>query len=113
VRNVTLSASYLPDNELEGKGACESLVLCMEEMYGIVGSGSCIEKGKVIVVMMTMKLSFTETLRAFESIRAFLYAHDITKRDQANIVNVEMLVFSFKRKGATKQMRINDFFKKM
>jgi hypothetical protein len=37
-------------------------------------------------------------------------AHDITKRDQVNIVNIEKLLFSLKRKGATKQMRINYFF---
>jgi hypothetical protein len=39
-----------------------------------------------VVVMMTMKPSFMEALRAFESMRAFMYAHDITERDQANIV---------------------------
>jgi hypothetical protein len=43
--------------------------------------------------------------------RAFMYAH-ITKRDQANIVNIESLLFKLKRKGATKQMKINDFLKK-
>jgi hypothetical protein len=63
----TLSASYLPDNELQGKEARESLL--------------------------------TTT-------------HDITKRDQVNIVNIEKLLFSLKRKGATKQMRITYFFKK-
>jgi hypothetical protein len=41
-----------------------------------------------------------------------MYAHDITKRDQVNIVNIERLLFSLKRKGVTKQMRINDYFKK-
>jgi hypothetical protein len=30
---ATLSVSYLPDNELEGKGAGENLVLCMEDMW--------------------------------------------------------------------------------
>jgi hypothetical protein len=40
-----------------------------------------------------------------------MYAHDITKRDQVNIVNIETL-FSLKRKSDTKQMRINEFFKK-
>jgi hypothetical protein len=39
-----------------------------------------------------------------------MYVQDITKRDQANIVNIERLLFSLKRKGATKQMSINDFF---
>jgi hypothetical protein len=40
------------------------------------------------------------------------YAHDIIERDQANIVDIERLLFSLKRKCATKQMKINDFFKK-
>jgi hypothetical protein len=72
----------------------------------------------VVVVMMMMmmvvmmKPSFTEALRAFESMRAFMYTHDITKRDQANIVNIESLLFKLKRNGATKQMKISDFLKK-
>jgi hypothetical protein len=35
--------------------------------------------------------SFTEALCAVQSMRAFMYAHDITERDQANIVNTEGL----------------------
>jgi hypothetical protein len=66
----------------------------------------------VVVVMMTMKPSFTEALHAFESMRAFIYAHDITERDQANIVNTESLSFNLRWKGSTKQMKINDFLKK-
>jgi hypothetical protein len=66
----------------------------------------------VVAVVVKTRLSFTEALRAFESIRAFMYAHDITERDQANIVNIESLLFNLKRKGATKQMKINDFLKK-
>jgi hypothetical protein len=66
----------------------------------------------VVVVVITMKPSFTEALRAFESMRAFMYAHITTKRDQANIVNIESLLLKLKRKGATKQMKINDFLKK-
>jgi hypothetical protein len=62
-------------------------------------------------VVVTMKLSFTEALRAFESMRAFIYAHDITERDQANIVNIESLLFNLKWKGPPKQMKINDFLK--
>jgi hypothetical protein len=42
----------------------------------------------------------------------FLYAHDITKRDKANIVNIKTVLFNLKRKGATKQIKINDFHKK-
>jgi hypothetical protein len=67
-------------------------------------------RGKVMVLVMTIKLSFTEAVHAFESMRAFIYAHEITKRDQANIINTERLLFSLKRKGTTKQMRINDIF---
>jgi hypothetical protein len=44
----------------------------------------------------------------FESMRAFMYGH-ITIRDQANVVNIERLLFSLKKKGATKQMSIIDF----
>jgi hypothetical protein len=66
----------------------------------------------VVVVVITMKPSFTEALHAFESMRAFMYAHNITKRDKANIVNIESLLFKLKRKGSTKQMKNNDFLKK-
>jgi 2-keto-4-pentenoate hydratase/2-oxohepta-3-ene-1,7-dioic acid hydratase in catechol pathway len=66
----------------------------------------------VVGVVVTTRPSFREALRAFESMRGFTYAHDISERDQANIVNIESLLFNFKRKGATKQMKINDFLKK-
>jgi hypothetical protein len=66
---------------------------------------------KVVVVVM-MKPSFTEALRAFESMRAFMYAHDITERDQANIISIASLLFNLKWKGAAKQIKINDFLKK-
>ncbi|CAG2060943.1 unnamed protein product [Timema podura] len=33
--------------------------------------------------------SFTEVLYAFETMRAFVYGHDVTEKDQANIVNIE------------------------
>jgi hypothetical protein len=56
--------------------------------------------------------SFTEALCAFQSMKAFMHAHEITERDQANIVNIESLLFKLKRKGATKQMKINDFLKR-
>jgi hypothetical protein len=39
-----------------------------------------------------------------------MYGHDITIRDQANVVNIERLLLSLKKKGDTKQMWINDFF---
>jgi hypothetical protein len=38
-----------------------------------------------------------------------MYAHNITERDQANIVHIESLLFNLKWKGASKQMKINDF----
>jgi hypothetical protein len=66
-------------------------------------------RDKVVVVMLTMKPSFTEAFHAFESMRGVMYAHDITKRDQADNVNIERLLFSLKRKSATEQLRINDF----
>jgi hypothetical protein len=91
-----------------------------------LGSGSCVEEEEeevvvvvvvvlvvvVVVVVVVVKPSFTDALRAFESMRASMYAHDITERDQANFVNIESLLFNLKWKGATKQMKINDFLKK-
>jgi hypothetical protein len=91
-------------------------VLCMEEMCGVLGSGSCVEEGQGDGSYDNSEAKpqpvpcFTEALHAFESVSAFLYAH-ITKRDQTNTVNIERLLFSLKRKGAAKQI-INDFLKK-
>jgi hypothetical protein len=45
--------------------------------------------------------SFTVALHAFESMRAFMYTHDITERNQADVINVESLLFNLKRKGST------------
>jgi hypothetical protein len=42
---------------------------------------------------------------SFESMRAFMYGHDIIIRDQPNVINIEWLF------GSTKQMRINDLLK--
>jgi hypothetical protein len=84
-------------------------VLCMEEMCGVVGSGSCVEEGQGDGDDDEAKSepvpSFMEALHASESMRAFTYAH-ITKRDQVNIVNIKRLLFSLKRKGASKQMTL-------
>jgi hypothetical protein len=63
-------------------------------------------------VVVMMKPSFMEALRGFESMRAFMYADDLRKTDQANIVAIERVLFKLKRKGATKQMKINCFLKK-
>jgi hypothetical protein len=74
-------------------------------MCGVLGSGSCVEEvqgcgGGDDEAEPEPVPSFTEALRGFESMRAFMYAH-ITERDQANIVNTESLLFKLKRKGAT------------
>jgi hypothetical protein len=55
---------------------------------------------------------FTAALNVFETMRAFMYAHNITKIVQANIISIEGSLFSLKREGASKQMKINDFLKK-
>jgi hypothetical protein len=61
-------------------------------MCGAVGSGICVEEGQGDggddddEAESEPVPSLTEALRAFESVRAFIYAHDITERDQANIV---------------------------
>jgi hypothetical protein len=79
--------AYVPvDQELAMGG-----MMCMEEMCGVVENGSCVcvcggggqgdscdDDNKVIP-------RFTEALRAFESVSAFMYAHEITKMDQTNI----------------------------
>ena len=52
-----------------------------------------------------------EAFNAFETIKVFMYAH-ITKTVQANIISNESLLSSLKRKGATKQIKINNFLKK-
>jgi hypothetical protein len=62
-----------------------------------------------VVVVVIMK---PEALRAFESMSVFMYAHEIAKRDQANIVNTESLLFNLTWKNATKQIKINDFLTK-
>jgi hypothetical protein len=93
------------DQELTTSG-----VLCIEEIYGVVGSGSWEDEGQGdggdddSEAESKRVRNFTEAVCAFESMRA----QDITKRDQVKIVNIEIL-FSLKRKGNTKQMRINDF----
>jgi hypothetical protein len=84
---------------------------------GMVGSGNCVEEGQGDggdddETEFEPVPSFTEALCALESVSVFMYAHNITKRDQVNIINIERLLFSLKRKGDTKQMRINYFFKK-
>jgi hypothetical protein len=63
-------------------------------------------------MMMKKKPSFMVALRAFESTRAFMDAQDITERDQANISNIESLLFNLKWKGAIKQIKINNFLQK-
>jgi hypothetical protein len=90
----------------------------VEEMCGALGSGSCVEEVQGghgdddDTVEPETVPSYTEALRVFESMGVFMYAHDITDRYQANIVNIESLLFSLKKKGATRQMKSNDFLKK-
>jgi hypothetical protein len=55
---------------------------------------------------------FTKALNAFQTMRAFMYADDIIDIDQADILSIESLLFSLKRKGATTQMKISDFLKR-
>jgi hypothetical protein len=56
-------------------------------MCGAVGSGSCVEEGQGDggddddEAESEPVPSFTEALRALESVRAFIYAHNITERD--------------------------------
>jgi hypothetical protein len=98
------------DQEL---GTCG--VLRMEEMCGAVRSGSCMKEGQGDggdEAKSTPVQRFTEALHAFESMTVFMYGHNITKIEQANIVNTERLLFSLKMKGATKQIRINYLFLK-
>jgi hypothetical protein len=85
-------------------------VLCMEEMCGVVGSGSCMEEGQGDGGGDDDEAEFHGSTSCV-SVNAFMYAH-VTKIDQVNIVNTERLLFSLKWKGATKQMRINVFFLK-
>jgi hypothetical protein len=72
-----------------------------------------------VVVVMTKKPSLNQCrvlqkhFMRFESMKELMYVHDITDRDQANIVNIESLLFKLKGKGDTKQMKINDFLKKV
>jgi len=98
---VDFDAYACVDQELATCGEVE-IGSCVEEEQG--GGGYDGDKAEPEPVP-----SFTEALRAFESMRAFLYALDITER---NIVKIESLLFSLKRKTATKQMKIRDIFKK-
>jgi hypothetical protein len=76
-------------------------------MCGAVGSGSCVEEGHGDggddddEAESETVPSSTEALRAFESVRAFIYAHDITERDQANIVNIHRCGMSCSMLGST------------
>jgi hypothetical protein len=89
----------------------------VEEICGELGSGSSMEEGQGgggggdDEAEPEAVLRFTEALNVFETMRAFIYAHDITEMDKANNVNIESL-FNLKRKDAAKQMKISDFLKK-
>jgi hypothetical protein len=78
-------------------------MLCVEEMCGEFGSGSYMEEvqggggGDDDEAEPESVPSFTEALCALESMRAFMYAHDITERDQTNITIIESLKFEKER----------------
>jgi hypothetical protein len=42
----------------------------------------------------------------------FMYDHDITEKDQANIINIERLFLNLKRKGAPNKLRLMTFLRK-
>jgi hypothetical protein len=94
----------------------QHVVCCVEEMCGELGSGSCMEEVQGgggdddNEAEPKPAPSFMESLHVFDSMRAFIYAH-INERDQEKIVYTESLLFNLKGKGATKQMKINDFLK--
>ena len=65
-------------------------MLYVEEMCGELGSGSSMEEGQVggggdDEAEPEPVLSFTVALNAFETMRAFMCAHDITKIHQTNL----------------------------
>jgi hypothetical protein len=69
----------------------------MEEVCGVVGSGSCVEKGQGDgggddEAEWKPVPSFTKAICAFESMRVFMYAHNINSRDQVNTVNIDRLL---------------------
>jgi hypothetical protein len=81
----------------------------VEEICGELGSGCCVEEVQGgggdgddddddddddHEAEPKPVLSFMEALCAFESMRAVMYAHDITERDQGNIVDI-LKVYSF------------------
>jgi hypothetical protein len=61
--------------------------------------------------MQSITRSILEALRAFESVRAFVYAHDITERDQANIVNIEDYYSAWKGKVLLNKWKLMTFLK--
>jgi hypothetical protein len=68
------------DQELTMCGA-----LCMEETCGVVGSGSCVDGqgdggADDDEAESEPVLSFTQALHASESMRGFMYAHDINQK---------------------------------
>jgi hypothetical protein len=99
-------------------GLATCRVPCLEDMCDVVGSGNCMEEGQSDgddddnEAESEQVLSFMEALCAYVTMRAFMYAHDIIRRDQESIIINERSLSSLKRKGATKQLGINDLFKK-
>lgn len=54
--------------------------------------------------------SMSDAITAFETVRTFIYAHEITEKDQKNVVNLENLLFNLKNERIT-QHKITDFLK--
>ncbi|KAJ9574700.1 hypothetical protein L9F63_008135 [Diploptera punctata] len=54
--------------------------------------------------------SFAEALQEFETMRWFIYSHITTEKELLNIVKYHSLLFNLERKGANKQLKINDHF---
>jgi hypothetical protein len=88
-------------------------VLCVEEMCGALGSASRVEEvkgddggGDDDEPEPEPMPSFTEAFNVYEPMRTFIYAHNITKRDQAKIINIENVLFNFKRNVAAKEIRL-------
>jgi hypothetical protein len=74
-------------------------------MGGALGSGSCMVEGQGDgggggddETESKPVLSFVAAVHVFAMMGVFIYAHDITERDQVNFVSIERLLFSLKMK---------------
>jgi hypothetical protein len=88
---VTLSAFNKPVGGLEGKGDRLASVMPL----AVIG----VNQFKLMCSGVHSSSRVFDPLQCF--VYAFIYGH-ITIRDQGNVVNIERLSFSLKKKGATK-----------